>query len=96
MRKVYAALVVAAALATCLEIVLGYTAAIAIPETFFDRFGSQFGLFLVNVLTLTLPYFLLSMILFPLLGFIARAETFKYAFVTLIGFAAILLWRSGG
>lgn len=96
MKKVYAALVIAAALATCLEIVLGFTAAIAIPSVFFAQFGNEFGLFMVNVLTLTVPYFLVSMVLLPLLGYIAKVETFRYAFVTLIGFGIIVVWRWGG
>jgi hypothetical protein len=47
MEKVYAALVIAAALATCLELVLGFTAAIATPSVFFcsirERVWSVYG-----------------------------------------------------
>lgn len=96
MEKVYAALVIAAALATCLEVVLGFTAAIATPSVFFAQFGNEFGPFMVNVLILTASYFLVSMVLLPLLGYIAKVETFRYAFVTVIGFGIIVVWRWGG
>ena len=41
MEKVYAALVTAAALATCLEIVLGFTAAIATLSVFLLNSGTS-------------------------------------------------------
>ena len=94
MRNIYASLVVAAALDTYLEIVLGYTAAIYIPKSFFDYFGTASGLLLVNFLTITIPYFLGSLLLLPLLGFVAKAETFKYSLITLAGFIGIVAWRS--
>ena len=93
-KKFYAALVVAAAIATCLEIALGYASAIAIPTIFFDKVSYGFGNLCVNVLTVTVPYFLVSLMLLPLLGFFARGKTFQYAFVTLIGYGILAAWRA--
>lgn len=49
----------------------------------------------MNVLILTASYFLVSMVLLPLLGYISKVETFRYAFVTVIGFGIIVVWRWG-
>ncbi|MGS2724411.1 hypothetical protein ACVBEJ_11775 [Porticoccus sp. GXU_MW_L64] len=95
-KKLYAALVLSVVLSLCLVPVIGRTAAIAIPQSFFEFFGYQFGRFLLDVLIVTVPYFLVSIALLPLLGFAAKAETFRYSFVTLVGFLAIVVWETGG
>lgn len=93
MRKAYAALTVAAAIYTCVEIVVGYTSAIAFPISFFEVLGKKAGWFCVVFLTFSIPFFLVSMMLLPLLGFVAESEAFRYSFITLTGFVVMMMWR---
>ncbi len=96
MIKIYAALVLSLALVKALEFVIGYTSAIAFPVAFFDIFGARYGAFLVNIFTITLPFFLISLCLLPLLGILAGAKTIYYATLTMAGVFVILVWESPG
>ncbi|MEM1189731.1 MAG: hypothetical protein AAGI72_14450 [Pseudomonadota bacterium] len=93
MRKVYVALVVAAAISTCLDVVIGYTAAIAVPAAFFELLGRELGWFIVNLFTITAPCFFVSLMLLPVLGYTAQAETFKYSIIIAASIVALTIWR---
>ena len=88
MKKVYTATIMGVALIALVQFVTGYTSALAIPKEFFDIVGLEFGLFLVILSTVAAPFFLVSIIVLPILGFVAGSETMHYA---LISVATIIL-----
>ena len=95
MKNIYTALIISVALVKLLEFLLGFTAAIAIPKYVFEQLGAEFGLFVVNVFTITLPCFLVSLALLPLLGILAGPKTANYSLFTLVGFFVISVLETG-
>ena len=82
MKKVYTATIMGVALVALVQFVVGYTSALAIPKELFDIVGLEFGLFLVQLFTVAVPFFLVSIIVLPILGFVAGSETMHYALIS--------------
>lgn len=96
MKKIYTALIISAALVKVLELVIGFTAAIAIPKSYYELLGPELGSLLVNIFTLTIPYFLISLALLPLLGLLSKSKTAYYSAYTMFGVVLIIAWESMG
>ena len=96
MKKFYAAIIVGSALAFFLELIVGFTSAIAIPKIIFEQLGPENGLLSVNIFTVTIPYFLVSILVIPFLGYFARSKTPAYSIVTMVTLAGIIAWESNG
>ncbi len=96
MRNIYAALIVGAALATSLDIAIDFARSMVNSQSILNSFGVDIGRFFVSLLTFTLPLFIASALLMPLLGFFARSNTPRYSIVSMLTLAGILVWRAGG
>lgn len=96
MKKFYAAVIVGSALAFFLELLIGYTSAIAVPKIIFEKLGPENGLLLVNIFTVTIPYFLVSILVIPFLAYFARSKTPAYSIVSMMTLAGIIAWKSNG
>ncbi|MDO6568990.1 hypothetical protein Q4561_18100 [Alteromonas sp. 1_MG-2023] len=96
MKKIYAALIISVALVKVLEFVIGFTAAIAIPRNYYELFGPELGSLVVNIFTITVPYFLISLALLPLLGILSKSKTVYYSAYTMLGVILIMVWESLG
>ena len=96
MKSFYAAIIVGSALAFFLEVVVGYTSAIEIPKIIFSSLGAENGLLLAGIFTVTIPYFLVSILVIPFLECFARSKTPAYSIVTMMTLAGIIAWKSNG
>ncbi len=95
-RKMYASVVIALALAFALEISMGYAAAIFVPKEFYKVVGNQPGFWTISILTIAAPAFVISLLLMPALRFQVGSELEKYAAIVAAVTLILMLYRSDG
>lgn len=89
-KDAYLALILSFALAYMIEFVMGYTNAWTVPKSIYEFLGMHFGHFIVGLLTITLPYFLVALIVMPALVVVCGKNAPKYSVITLFGVLVVL------
>lgn len=95
-RKIYASVVIALALAFALEAAIGFAAAVFVPKEFYMVVGNQPGFWTVTILTIVVPAFLVALLVMPALKFLVGSEFVKYAAIMAAVTLMLMLYRSDG